>query len=264
MPEFATPEPITADIDVVAGGVLLNATDRTDTVVEVRPRDPGKDADVRAAERVQVDFGNGRLTVASQKSSAVGRMLQKGMVEVTVELPAESHVRATTGYGSIRCEGRVGTTRITTSASNITVDRASGNAELTTANGWVRANTIDGSATVKNTNGSITLGTVTGPLRMATSHGDLSAERALDSVEARTPYGVIRIGEVVRGSVNLQSNYGEVEIGIREGTAAWLDADSEHGTVHTSLNASEGPEAAEETVEVYARTSYGDVVVRRA
>lgn len=264
MPEFATAEPITADIDVIAGGVLLNATDRTDTVVEVRPRDPGKDADVRAAERVQVDYGNGRLTVASQKSSAVGRMLQKGMVDVTVELPAGSHIVAASGYGNIRCEGRVGTTRITAHSSNITVDRAVGTSELTASNGWIRAQTIEGAATVKSTNGSITLGTVTGPLRMATSHGDLGAERALDSVEARTPYGVIRIGEVVRGRVNLQANYGEVEVGIREGTAAWLDADSKHGTVHTSLDAAEGPESSEETVEVYARSSYGDVVVRRA
>ncbi|WP_017627378.1 DUF4097 family beta strand repeat-containing protein [Nocardiopsis chromatogenes] len=191
-------------------------------------------------------------------------MLQKGVVDVTVELPARSHVHATSGYGNIRCEGQVGTARITTSASNITVDRAMGNAELTASNGWVRADTIDGSATIRNTGGSIALGTVTGPLRMATSHGDLTAERTLESVEARTPYGVIRIGEVVRGSVNLQTNYGEVEIGIREGTAAWLDADSEHGTVHTSLEAAEGPESSEETVEVYARSAYGDVVIRRA
>jgi hypothetical protein len=83
-------------------------------------------------------------------------------------------------------------------------------------------------------------------------------------VAARTANGAVRIGEVARGSVELDTAYGELEIGIRAGTAALLDLRSKFGSVRNSLAASDGPEPSETTVEVRARTSFGDIVIRRS
>jgi hypothetical protein len=66
-----------------------------------------------------------------------------------------------------------------------------------------------------------------------------------------------------RGSVVLETGFGELEVGISEGTAAWLDVSSLYGTVRSELDASDGPETSDETVKVRARTGYGDVVIRR-
>jgi hypothetical protein len=55
-----------------------------------------------------------------------------------------------------------------------------------------------------------------------------------------------------------------VEVGIRDGVAAWLDLDTRFGKVHNDLDAAEQPAPGEETVEVRARTSFGDITVRRA
>jgi hypothetical protein len=52
MPTFATPEPISATVEVVSGAVHVSASDRDDTVVEVAPRDPGRPSDVRVAEQL--------------------------------------------------------------------------------------------------------------------------------------------------------------------------------------------------------------------
>jgi hypothetical protein len=57
---------------------------------------------------------------------------------------------------------------------------------------------------------------------------------------------------------------GELEVGIREGTAALLDVRSQYGNVRNFLTASDGPKASDQTVEVRARTSYGDIVIRRS
>jgi hypothetical protein len=51
---------------------------------------------------------------------------------------------------------------------------------------------------------------------------------------------------------------------IREGTAAWLDASAGVGQVHNALESADAPEPSAETVEVRARTSFGDIVIRRA
>lgn len=263
MPTFDTPEPITAEIDLAIGSVQIDAGDRADTTVEVHPRDPAKDADVRLAERLQIEYAGGRLLIKDSQSTGLGSLLRKGTADVTVELPAGSRVHADVRHANIRCEGLLGTSTISASGGNLVLDRVAGHTELTSTHGQIRVQEIDGTATVTTTHGAIALGTVTGHLRMKAAHGEITADRVLASVEARTAYGNVRIGEVVRDSVDLETGHGELEVGISEGTAAWLDVGSKHGSVRSSLEAAEDPGDAEETVEVRARTTYGDIVIRR-
>ena len=56
---------------------------------------------------------------------------------------------------------------------------------------------------------------------------------------------------------------GDLEVGIREGTAALLDVSSQFGRVKNTLAAADAPEPSAETVEVRARTSIGEIVIRR-
>ena len=49
-----------------------------------------------------------------------------------------------------------------------------------------------------------------------------------------------------------------------KGTAAWVDAKTSFGRVHNRLGSADGPELSEKTVEIRARTSFGDIVIRRA
>ncbi|GAB3746852.1 DUF4097 family beta strand repeat-containing protein [Nocardiopsis nanhaiensis] len=265
MPAFDTPEPITADITVVSGTLQLIAGNRAETTVEVRPRVEHKDSDVRVAELVEVDYASGRLEVRDPQPSVLGRMIgRKSMVDITVELPAGSRVHAECGFGSIRCEGSLGASEVSVSHGNITVGRITGNTKLITGHGSIRADEIDGSAVVKSTSGAITLGQVTGELRANSALGDITADRALGSVTARATHGSIRLGQVAEGIVSVETSYGEVELGVSEGTAAWLDAASTKGAVRSSLEAADSPDSDEQTVEVRARSVWGDVLVHRA
>ena len=49
------------------GDIQVVASDRTDTVVDVRPSDPAKKSDVTAAEQTRVEYADGRLLVTAQK-----------------------------------------------------------------------------------------------------------------------------------------------------------------------------------------------------
>jgi hypothetical protein len=62
----------------------------------------------------------------------------------------------------------------------------------------------------------------------------------------------------------LETRLGDLEVGIHEGTAAWLDVRATAGKVRSSLEETGVPEPSAETVEVRARTTAGDIVVRRA
>lgn len=65
-------------------------------------------------------------------------------------------------------------------------------------------------------------------------------------------------------AVTLETGFGELELGVREDTAVWLDVTSQFGSVRSHLDATDGPEPSDETVEVRARTRYGDIVIRRS
>ncbi|MCD9141668.1 DUF4097 family beta strand repeat-containing protein [Streptomyces albireticuli] len=278
MPSFDTPEPISATARVEAGSLQVVAGDRLDTVVEVRPRDPQKDRDVRTAEQTEVTYASGVLTVRTPKSNPFGRT---GIVDVTVELPTGSHVDMTGAWTQILADGRLGEVQVKTSSGDvrldstgplkltashgsITVDRVEGKAEITTSTGSLRVGTLHGPAVLKNSHGTTIVGVATGELRVSNANGDIEIRCAEDSVTATTAHGTVRVGEAVRGVVQLETSYGAIEVGIREGTAAWLDVSSGSGQVRNTLSASETPEKSEETVEVRARTRYGNIDILRA
>ncbi|MGD3106695.1 DUF4097 family beta strand repeat-containing protein, partial [Streptomyces sp. YGL11-2] len=84
------------------------------------------------------------------------------------------------------------------------------------------------------------------------------------SVTATNAHGTLRVTELTRGTTKLETSHGAIDIGIREGTAAWLDVSSDHGQVRNTLASSEAPQETEDTVKVHARTRYGNIDIRRA
>lgn len=171
--------------------------------------------------------------------------------------------RFKTGVGEIRVE-QGGSVQLTAGAGDITVERAGGDAELTTGSGVVQIGGIDGTAAIKNGKEDTWIGEVSGELRVNAANGKISVEEAQGAVSAKTANGDIRLGEVSRGAVLAQTAYGKLEVGIREGVAAWLDLNTHWGNVQHNLDATEHPGPSEDAVEVRARSGFGDITVRRA
>ncbi|WP_242894991.1 DUF4097 family beta strand repeat-containing protein [Actinomadura litoris] len=281
MPAFTTPEPITADVQVFLGRVRVNAADRADTVVEVRPSDPSSEASVQAAERTVVEFSAGRLLVKSPRPKALAQLLPwRGSVEVTIDLPAGSRVR-TEGSADVITTGALGHTtlhtsngdlhveeagplEIKTSNGDITVDRVTGPTEAVTSNGAIRIGTIDGPGTAKTSTGAITVAETTGDLHLKAATGDINVGRALGVLTAKAAHGRIRVETAVSGALHLENGYGKVGVGVAEGTAAWLDLHSKNGVVRNTLEAADGPATTDAVVEIHVHTNYGDVDVHRS
>ena len=280
MTTFETPQPITVTIDGGAGHVTIRASDRSDTVVDVRPTDPAESKDVQAAEETTVEYAGRRLSVRVPKFKLRSLIGRTPSVDVTIDLPSDSRADIK-AWADVRSEGRLGEITVETAAGAVRVDetgrsklktaagdvslgRSVGHADVTTSSGKIWIGAVDGTAVAKTSNGDITIGEVTGDLRLNTANGDITVERALASVGAKTAFGSIRVGEVVRGSVELETSFGQLEVGVRQGTAAWLDVKSHFGNVRSRLEASDEPSSSDDTVEVRGRTGYGDIVIRRA
>jgi DUF4097 and DUF4098 domain-containing protein YvlB len=282
MAVFETPRPISAMLDLSVADVRVIAGDRADTVVEVRPTNERRSADIKAAAQTRVEYSNGRLSVRMAKEWT--RFTPFGgvaSVDITIELPAGSAIHSEsemgsydvdgrleeclfkTGAGSIRLD-RTGPLTASTGIGEIIADRVAGDAELKTGSGLVRVGSVDGATIVKSGNGDTRIGEVGGDLRVRTANGEIVIGQARASVVAKSANGRIRIGDVVSGTVVMETAAGEVEVGIHEGTAAFLDVKTHHGNVRSSLQASTSTEPSSSTVEVRARTSYGDILITRA
>ncbi|MFV2116546.1 DUF4097 family beta strand repeat-containing protein [Micromonospora sp. LOL_025] len=197
MQKFDTPAPITAVLDIPAGRVQFIAAHRADTTVEVRPDDATASRDIRTAERTTVSYADGvlRITSASLDNRLLG---PTGSVEITVQLPAGSHVEARTGSAELRVVGRLGDVAFDGAYRNIKIDEAAS----------VRLTAIDG---------DVEVGRLNGPAEISTARGH------------------VRIGEAVRGTVVLRTRSGDITVGATAGASAALDAGTGHGRVSNAL-----------------------------
>ncbi|WP_328304598.1 DUF4097 domain-containing protein (plasmid) [Streptomyces sp. NBC_00435] len=220
MQKFDTPAPISTILDIPAGSVRFIAANRTDTAVEVRPADASKGRDVKAAEQTKVAYADGVLRIeASAKNQYLGA---SGAIEVTVQLPAGSRVDAKAASAEFRGVGRLGDVTFEGAQATVKIDEAA-SARLTLAAG------------------DITVGRLAGPARITTRKGDL------------------RITEALSGTVELRTEYGQIEVGAARGVSATLDAGTAYGRIHNALSNTDGAAAG---LTIHATTAYGDVTAR--
>lgn len=211
MATFQTPEPIAITVDVLSGDVMVIASDRTDTIVEVRPADESKQGDVRAAEQTRVDLTAGTLTVKSPKQWRTYTPFGGNpSIEVTIEVPIGSRLACTAGVGRLLANGELGQCDLEIAAGDITVERPRGSVTAKAAKGNIR---IDEAAH--------------GVLRLETSMGELEVGICPGSaarVEANTLQGTVHnqmapVGPKIEDTVQVFARNSFGNIIIRHATA---------------------------------------------
>ncbi|MEV7541244.1 DUF4097 family beta strand repeat-containing protein [Streptomyces sp. NPDC089915] len=221
MQKFAATAAVSTVLDIPAGRIRLIAADRSDATVEVRPVDASRSRDVKAAEETTVEFRDGvlRIAAAPARSQVLG---SSGSVDVTVALPAGSHVTAIVAAAEFQGAGRLG---------DVVFEGAQARVELEEA----------ASARLTLQAGDISLGRLDGPAQIDTQKGDIT------------------IAEAVRGALTLTTQYGAISVSTAPGVSATLDAGTGYGRIHNALNNTDGSAAA---LTIRATTSYGDITAR--
>ena len=279
MPKFDHPEPVQLNAKIHAGRLSLVGSDTKVVSVEVEPRDPSRDADVRAAADARVELAGDTLTVRTSRQGF--GWARTGAVSVRVEVPARSRLDVHLEVGDIAAEGvfgdatvksgagtiglgEVGKLKMISGAGDIAVARAGGDVIAVTGSGAVRIDEAGGDVIIKNGNGATTIGTVAGTTRISAANGDVTIARADRGATVKTANGSIRLGSVSSGDVDLKTAFGTVEVGIAHGTAAKLDVKTTFGLLRQELEPAATPPSSVRTATVKARTSHGDITIRRA
>jgi DUF4097 and DUF4098 domain-containing protein YvlB len=262
MPTFQTPEPITAHIEAGQGSIRLVATDRADTVIEVRPRDESRASDVRAAEQTRVHWQAGELFVSAMRRGLLG--VRAGVVDIDIALPSRSRLNASLASADVRAEGAFAACRFSATSGNIDIDAVAGRIEAATASGSITVHAAEGNVSVSTTSGNSTIADLEGDLKFQAASGSLTVDRLRGTVMTRTASGSVAVVAAVRGALSAHTSSGDVAIGIAEGTAARLDIMTRSGVVSNRLQPSDGPGQGNETCFVQVRSGSGDVDIHRA
>jgi hypothetical protein len=273
MPTFATPGPIAATVQVAGARVRVTASDRTDTVVLVEPVDPTSRSDVEVASKTKVDLTGGRLSVKTTVSGG-----KDGSVAITIGLPSDSGLVVYLSHSSVDADGSFGECELHTASSRVQLDRitalraniaagevvighVAGRADIEGSVVAARIGEAGGAVGLSSSGGRTWIGHASADVVLSSGSGGFDIDRADGGVTAKTGSGAIRIGRLTRGRVELVNHSGNIEVGIGEGAAARVDADSKRGSVRNSVPWRENPDTE---VAVHARTRHGDIVVHRA
>jgi hypothetical protein len=276
MPTFATPEPIAATVEVAGAQVRVTASDRIDTVVLVEPINEASRSDIKVASKTKVDFAGGQLSV---KTTTPGD--KSGSVAITIDLPAGSSLAAYLAYSSVQVDGPVGQCELHLASGQVRLDRIdalqaniasgevaighiAGRADIDGGAFVMRIGEVKGTVSLSSSGGQAWIGHASADLDLSSGSGDFDIDRAEGSITATTASGAIRIGWMTHGQAKLMNGSGNIEIGISEGTAARVDANSERGSVRNSVVSQESPATSDAWVSVHARTRHGDIIVQRA
>ena len=276
MPTFATPGPIAATVEVAGAQVRATASDRTDTVVLVKPINEASRSDVKVASKTKVDFSDGQLSV---KTTTPGD--KSGSVAITINLPAGSSLAAYLAHSSVQVDGPVGQCELHLASGQVQLDRIdalqasissgevavghiAGRADIDGGAFAMRIGEVDGPVGLTSSGGQAWIGHASGDLDLSSSSGDFDIDRADGSITAMTASGAIRIGRMTHGQAKLTNASGNIEVGIGEGTAASIDVNSERGAVHDFVSSQGNPEPSDDQVMVHARTRHGDIIIQRA
>jgi Putative adhesin len=275
MPTFDTPEPIAATVVVAGARVRVTGSDRTDTVVLVEPIDKASKKDVKVANQTKVDFAGGQLSV---KTTASGD--KNGSVAITIDLPAGSSLVAYLAHSSVHADGsfgecelhmasglvqldRINALQANIAAGEVTIGHIAGRANIDGAVFAMRISEVKDTVKLSSSGGQAWIGHASADLDLSSGSGGFDIDRAEGSVTAKTGDGAIRIGRLTRGQAELLNGSGNIEVGIGEGTAARVDANSERGSVRNSVPPQENPDPSGNKVTVHARTRHGDIIIQR-
>lgn len=260
--EYDTAGPARIDVDLDFGGVRLLATAGSTTRVTVRPSTTNRRADTELAASTRVEFVGGVVSIAASRRHSLGSVFRPGAVEILIEAPVGSSVRANTGYAHIVAEGRLGRCHVRSSYGDVRLGEVD-EVSIKTSGGHVSVGLVHRAATISGSYANIQVGEARGDGDLRNSAGDVSVGTCRDTLGIRTAYGQVNVENAVSGSLDVVTSYGSTDVGVAAGTAVRLDVLTKNGHVVNALTPADAQPDAASTLGLRVRSGWGDVTIHR-
>ncbi len=274
---FDTPQPVDLRAEIWQGEIYVHAEERDTTTVELESLHG--DAQ-ELIEQTRVERRGSEVSVLMPKVKS-GFFRSRGEIRATIRVPLSSNVHLQSASADSDLHGELGDVSIASGSGdvriefgeNIQVRTGSGDVDIVTAagrcdtkcgSGDLKVETVGGDADMVSGSGDVVLGHVAQALKVKTGSGDIVVRDAGDLIDAMAGSGDLRVKRFEHGKLRAKTGSGDVQIGVADGTAAYLDIMTVTGDVRSSLDASDAPSDGDQTVELSIQSGTGDVVLQRA
>ena len=244
-----TPGPLSLKVRIASGRCEIETADTDQTTVEAEPLDGSE------AARAAVD-----ALVEELRPRGDGH-------ELAVEVPALRRFRfmSVDGPVLVRIRAPHGTdVDARTASAEVVVSGRAGDADVRTASGGVLLAHVGGRATVKTASGRVVVRTLEGDGELNAMSGNVLVGEARSSVSAHTMSGGVRLERAFSGQLDLRTMSAPIEVGIPQGVALYVDANSASGEVRSELPVSDTAPGRRADLELRASSMSGDITLTRA
>lgn len=267
---FDVTAPAELDVRLASGELEIEAIEGAESVdVELTAHDE-ESQQILDAARVELRDHHGRPEVivdVPQKRGGFnfGSLFGRSGITCRIRAPRGSQVNVRSKSADVSVRGTVGSVNLTTASGDVLLEDVEGGLNVKSASGGVRARDVGAGVNIATASGDIELEVVRGPINVATASGDLTVAEAWDNVNANTVSGDQEHGAVYKGTIAAHSVSGDVHIGVRRGSKAFLDCNTVSGDTSSELDMlPEPPSGDGPLVELRVKTVSGDILITRA
>lgn len=278
MHTFETPGATALAVQTGAGRVTITAGETARTTVDLTPLNSAGEEAVAEARVEQ----NGRTVVVHLPRLRGGLFRQGPSVDIAITCPLGTSLSVKADSAEVLATGTFGDAVVTTGSGHIEVDTVTRSAKLKTGSGGVTAGHV-GEALVATTgsgdiavsqtsrhalltvgSGDISIGELGGEAVTKTGSGDVEVGRLDGTLLTKTGSGSLTVRRATSGKVTARGASGNVDIGIEDGTAAWLDVSTVSGRISQELGEADAPGEGQQRIEITAHTVSGNLRVHRS
>ncbi len=280
MHTFDTLNPVKLKVELWEGEVKVYAEHRETTTVELEPLRGDSDAE-QIISQTRVEQRGDEVLILMPKHKASLFRGRRPEVLATIRLPLGSSAKIETESADVETHGELGNAKVATGSGEVRVEfgldvevktgsgdisigATGGNCVIRCGSADVAVETIGGDGNILSGSGDVMIDQVGGVLEIKTGSGDILVKRAGAGIDAMAGSGDLLVRRVDHGRLKAKTGSGDVQVGVADGTAAYLDIMTVTGDVRSSLDASEGPSDGDLTVELIIQSGSGDVVLQRA
>lgn len=252
---FTTPEPLALVVEIQAGSVTIEATEVTETTVDVTsPKD--------AAEPVRIELDGRTLRVIGPKTT-MGAFWRTHPYDVRLTVPTGSSLRLRTGSADSRLTGTFGAFDLRTGSGDVTISTVAESSTLLTGSGDVLVDAATAGLRATTGSGDILVKRATGPLRVKAGSGDVTVGTSSVELSAVTGSGGLRLDRAEGGQVTVRTGSGDVRIAVPDDLPVWTDVVA-GGGVTSTLRSRGAAEAGQPYLTVRAQIGSGELRLENA
>lgn len=158
----------------------------------------------------------------------------KVSIDYTIEIPADTEVRANTGSGDLSVEGVAGPVTTHVGSGDVDFKEIQGDVRAITGSGDVRLAAVQGSAEVTAGSGDIEMKSIGGRVRVTAGSGDITVSSPGSAITIRTGSGDIRVTGA-SSDLRIQTGSGTVTIAGSPSTGAYWELHAASGDVRLAV-----------------------------